>query len=74
MIFGTFCVASLVHVFLFFQETCAKPLEQMDEIFDNNVWAFGKIKGPPETPDQSQGVEPGIKAENVLVTRAGEVA
>ena len=42
MIFGTFCLAALVHVFLLFQETCGKTLEEMDTIFDNldNLWAF----------------------------------
>ena len=41
MIFGTFCLAGLTHVFLLFQETCGKTLEEMGDIFDNeSVWAF----------------------------------
>ncbi len=41
MIFGTFCVAGFVHVFLFFQETCNRSLEEIDDIFKNeSVWAF----------------------------------
>jgi hypothetical protein len=44
MIFGTFCMAGLIHVFLLFQETCGKTLEEMGDIFDNeSVWAF-KVK------------------------------
>jgi len=52
MIFGTFCVAAFVHVFLFFQETKGKSLEEMNDIFDNNTFAFGKIKGPHEDFDE----------------------
>lgn len=44
MIFGTFCVAAFIHVFLFFQETRGKSLEEMNDVFDNNTFAFGKIK------------------------------
>ena len=41
MIFGTFCIAALVHVFLLFQESRGKTLEEMGDIFDNeSVWAF----------------------------------
>lgn len=44
MIFGTFCVAGLIHVFFLFQETCGKTLEEMGDIFDNeSIWAF-KVK------------------------------
>ena len=49
LIFGTFCVAALIHVFLFFQETRGKSLEEMDDIFDNNTFAFGKIQGGEQT-------------------------
>jgi hypothetical protein len=48
MIFGSFCVAAFVHVFLFFQETRGRTLEEMNDIFDNNTFAFGKIKLPEE--------------------------
>lgn len=44
MIFGTFLVAALIHVFFLFQESCGKTLEEMGDIFDNeSVWAF-KVK------------------------------
>jgi hypothetical protein len=44
MIFGTFCLCGLIHVFLVFQETCGKTLEEMGDIFDNeSIWAF-KVK------------------------------
>ena len=44
MIFGTFCLCALIHVFFLFQETCGKTLEEMGDIFDNeSVWAF-KVK------------------------------
>lgn len=41
LIFGSFCVASFITVFLFFQETRGKSLEEMDHVFRNeSVWAF----------------------------------
>lgn len=40
MIFGTILMGSLIHVFLFFQETRGRTLEEMDEVFDQSVWAF----------------------------------
>lgn len=44
MVFGTFCLCALIHVFLLFQETCGKTLEEMGDIFDNeSIWAF-KVK------------------------------
>ena len=47
LIFGTFCVAALVHVFLLFQETQGKSLEEVDDIFNNeSVWAF-RVKHRP---------------------------
>ncbi len=48
MIFGTFCLAAFVHVFLLFQETQGKSLEEIDPVFDNeSIWAF-KVKHHPE--------------------------
>lgn len=48
MIFGTFCLAAFVHVFLLFQETQGKSLEEIDHVFDNgSIWAF-KVKHHPE--------------------------
>ena len=49
MIFGTFCAAAFVHVFFFFQESRGRSLEEMNEIFDNNTFAFGKIHIPQRT-------------------------
>ncbi len=44
MIFGTFCLAALIHVFLLFQESCGRTLEEMGDVFDNeSIWAF-KVK------------------------------
>lgn len=40
MIFGTILMGSLIHVYLFFQETRGRTLEEMDEVFDQSVWAF----------------------------------
>ncbi|KIX03801.1 uncharacterized protein Z518_07354 [Rhinocladiella mackenziei CBS 650.93] len=41
IIFGTLCVCAFIHVFLLFQESCGKSLEQMDDVFNNeSVWAF----------------------------------
>jgi hypothetical protein len=40
MIFGVFCIAALAHVFLFFHESVGKSLEEIDEVFDNDVFAF----------------------------------
>ena len=40
IIFGAFNVTSLIHVFLFFQETKNKTLEEMDEVFAQSIWAF----------------------------------
>ena len=46
MIFGTFCLAAFVHVFLLFPETRGLSLEEMDTLFDDtsNIWAFRKSK------------------------------
>ena len=46
MIFGVFCIAALVHVFLFFHESSGKSLEEIDEVFDNNIFAFKNSKEP----------------------------
>ena len=48
LIFGTFCAAAFLHVYFFFQETSGKTLEEIDDIFDNNTFAFGKVKGTEE--------------------------
>jgi hypothetical protein len=48
MIFGVFCIAALIHVFLFFHESVGMSLEEIDEVFDNSVFAFRK-QPPLET-------------------------
>lgn len=51
MIFGTFCMAALIHVFLVFQETNGKTLEEMDEVFENqSIWAFRNAPGQSRLP------------------------
>ena len=40
-IYGTFCLTALIHVFLLFQESRGKSLEEMDDVFNNqSIWAF----------------------------------
>jgi hypothetical protein len=40
MIFGSFCVAMGIHVFLMWPETCQKSLEEMELLFDGTVPAW----------------------------------
>ena len=41
IIFATFNMVALIHVFLLFQETCGKTLEEVDDVFNNElIWAF----------------------------------
>ncbi|KFY45526.1 hypothetical protein V494_00904 [Pseudogymnoascus sp. VKM F-4513 (FW-928)] len=44
LIFGTLCCCAIVHVFLLFPESCGKTLEEMDDLFNESIWAF-KQKG-----------------------------
>lgn len=46
MIFGVFCLAAIVHVFLLFPESCGKTLEEMEHVFAQGVWQY-KVKSPP---------------------------
>ncbi|OAA72233.1 Sugar/inositol transporter [Cordyceps fumosorosea ARSEF 2679] len=62
LIFGSISAAALVHVFLFFQETQGKTLEQMNDVFDYNTFAFGRIRQPPEMVDAS-GVDEKLSHE-----------
>lgn len=39
-VFGVFCFAMTIHVFLAFPETAGKPLEEVDEIFEKKVPAW----------------------------------
>lgn len=46
-IFGTLCLVAMLHVFLLFQESCGRSLEEMNDVFDNeSIWAF-KVKHVP---------------------------
>jgi MFS family permease len=40
IIFGIFCFATLVHCFFMFPETCGKTLEEIDEMFEQNLPAW----------------------------------
>lgn len=75
-IFGTFCLCALIHVFLLFQETRGKSLEEMDDIFNNeSIWAF-RVKEKPSRLDveieeakralESSGDETIVKAMDEL--------
>ncbi|KAJ5676183.1 hypothetical protein N7462_009080 [Penicillium macrosclerotiorum] len=58
-VFGTFCMLAALHVFLLFQDTCGKSLEEIDEVFENqSIWAF-KVKQEPSrfTADVEQARE-----------------
>lgn len=44
MIFGTFCIAMSLHAFLTYPETARKSLEEIDQLFDQNVPAWRSAK------------------------------
>ena len=39
-IFGTFNFAAFIHILFCFPETAGRTLEEMDEVFDQSIWAF----------------------------------
>lgn len=47
VIFAVFCAAMFVHVFFFFPETANKPLEEVEEIFDDTKPGSIKYIGTP---------------------------
>ncbi|KAK0625006.1 general substrate transporter [Bombardia bombarda] len=47
VIFATFCAAMFIHVFFFFPETANKPLEEVEEIFDDSKPGSIKWIGTP---------------------------
>lgn len=57
IVFGTICIAGFIHVFLFFQETTGKSLEEMNDVFDANTFAFGKIKEPESFSERVRQIE-----------------
>lgn len=40
MIFGTFCIAMVFHVYFMYPETVKKSLEEIDVLFDGNIPAW----------------------------------
>jgi MFS family permease len=47
LLFGIFCVAMFTHVFFLFPETSQKPLEEVEEIFDDSTPGSIKFLGTP---------------------------
>jgi len=47
IIFGVFCVAMFLHVLFLFPETSQKPLEEVDEIFDDTTPGSIRYLGTP---------------------------
>jgi hypothetical protein len=47
IIFGVFCVSMFIHVFFIFPETSQKPLEEVEEIFDDSTPGSIKYLGTP---------------------------
>ncbi|PQE06828.1 sugar transporter protein [Rutstroemia sp. NJR-2017a WRK4] len=47
IVFGVFCVAMFLHVFFLFPETSQKPLEEVEEIFDDSTPGSIKYIGTP---------------------------
>ncbi|KAK3388745.1 general substrate transporter [Sordaria brevicollis] len=47
VIFATFCAAMFIHVFFMFPETANKPLEEVEEIFDDSKPGAIKYIGTP---------------------------
>jgi hypothetical protein len=47
IIFGVFCASMFIHVFFIFPETSQKPLEEVEEIFDDSTPASIKYLGTP---------------------------
>jgi len=47
ILFGVFCVAMFLHVFFLFPETAGKPLEEVEEIFDDTTPGNIRFIGTP---------------------------
>jgi hypothetical protein len=62
IIFGVFCVAMSIHVFLVFPETAGKTLEEVESMFAENVPAWktrvGRTTKDSELPPESNGTVP----------------
>ena len=57
IVFGTICMVGFIHVFLFSQETTGRSLEEMNDIFDANTFAFGNVKEPERFSERVRRVE-----------------
>ncbi len=47
VVFGVFCISMFIHVFFLFPETAQKPLEEVEEIFDDSTPGSFKYLGTP---------------------------
>jgi hypothetical protein len=47
IVFGVFCFAMFVHVLFLFPETAQKPLEEVEEIFDDTTPGSFRYLGTP---------------------------
>lgn len=47
LIFAVFCAVMFIHVFFLFPETSQKPLEQVDQMFDDTILGRIKLIGKP---------------------------
>lgn len=57
MIFGTFCLAMSVWVFLLYPETAGKSLEEIDYVFESKVPAWKSAKAGGSFEDRVHEVE-----------------
>jgi hypothetical protein len=48
IIFGTFCLTGLLHVFILFPESCGKTLEELDIVFEQGIWQFNANSPPSD--------------------------
>jgi len=75
MIFGTFNVLALIHMFLCAPETKGRTLEEMDEVFDSGIPPWQKVDGSKRLEqlrrdiEQGQAKEQGKEADVVTVGR-----
>jgi hypothetical protein len=54
MIFGTFLIAGMIHVFLLFPESCGRTLEDMEYVFTQSIWQFNTDPPPSNLEDGIQ--------------------
>jgi Sugar (and other) transporter len=47
IVFGVFCLAMFIHVLFLFPETSQKPLEEVEEIFDDTTPGSFRYLGTP---------------------------